>query len=372
MRDWKIRNLIFLKAAVLFLLLNMAAIPLNLDGLGNLSIYNKLIPGRERLPFGANPQVAYNLSLYNLDAMFASHLISGKKKPNDEFRVILLGDSSVWGTLLKPEDTLASRLLEFNFKNCEGKTVKFFNLGYPTLSITKDLMILDEAQKYQPDLVIWMVTLESLPLNRQLESPLVSNNRERIAQLIKKYNLPLDPNDKNLVQPSWFDRTLWGRRRELADILRLQLYGPIFASTGIDQEYRSTYPALQRDFKADDNKFNNSKPGQLTAESLGLKIITEGTKAAGEVPVVIINEPIMVSSGENSQVRYNFYYPRWAYDQYRQLMAETARSHHWNYFDFWNLIPEDQFTNSAIHLNSQATRLLAKSVGESIQGILCR
>ena len=67
------------------------------------------VPGRPRLPWGENPQRAYNLTLNNLDAMFASHEIT-QPKQKDEFRVVLIGDSSTWGFLLKPEDTLAAQL----------------------------------------------------------------------------------------------------------------------------------------------------------------------------------------------------------------------------------------------------------------------
>ena len=74
-----------------------------------VSLYNNLFPGRERFPFGETRK-SYNISLYNIDAMFASHVINGTKKDEDEYRVILIGDSSVWGTLLTPEQTLAGQL----------------------------------------------------------------------------------------------------------------------------------------------------------------------------------------------------------------------------------------------------------------------
>ncbi len=42
--------------------------------------------------------------------MFASHEISAGAKPADEFRVILIGDSSTWGFLLPADQTLAAYL----------------------------------------------------------------------------------------------------------------------------------------------------------------------------------------------------------------------------------------------------------------------
>ena len=88
----------------------------------------------------------YNLSLFDLDAMFASHVLAGTKKTPNEYRVLLIGDSSVWGTLLTPEQTLAGQLNASNITAC-NKNVHAYNLGYPTISLTKDLMILDQAKQ---------------------------------------------------------------------------------------------------------------------------------------------------------------------------------------------------------------------------------
>ena len=76
-----LRN-VLLKGLLLFLILNfaLAFIPQG-STVGKLSLYNILWPGRVRLPFGENPQEAYNLSLYDLEAMSASHEINAGAKP---------------------------------------------------------------------------------------------------------------------------------------------------------------------------------------------------------------------------------------------------------------------------------------------------
>jgi hypothetical protein len=48
------------------------------------------------------------------------------------------------------------------------------------------------------------------------------------------------------VQPSELDRTLIGQRRNLADLIRLQIYGVLWAATGIDQYYPETYDPPQK------------------------------------------------------------------------------------------------------------------------------
>ena len=79
--------------------------------LNRISLYNHIFPGRDRLPFGESPQTAYNFSIGSLDAAFASHRIhgAGRKDPHT-LRVVMIGDSSGWGTLLRPQETLCGQL----------------------------------------------------------------------------------------------------------------------------------------------------------------------------------------------------------------------------------------------------------------------
>src|SRR4030042_3073257 len=134
---------VIIKGVLLFLLLDLIFVPLTpLPTLGRISGYNFIFPGRVRLPYGENPEQAYNLSLYNLEAMFASHELASNAKPADEYRVLLIGDSSVWGYLLKPENTLSAYLNTANLKLNDEKYVRAYNLGYPTLSLAKDLLTL--------------------------------------------------------------------------------------------------------------------------------------------------------------------------------------------------------------------------------------
>ena len=361
-------NVIF-KALGLFIILNILFTFLDPGNMGKLSLYNSIFPGRSRLPFGENPAESYNLSLYNLNAMLASHEIAGAEKAGDEFRVVLIGDSSVWGTLLKPGETLAGQLNQMGL-TCNDRKIRVYNLGYPTISLTKDLMLLDRIKAYDPDLIVWPMTLESFPWDKQLSSPLVANNRTAVLNLIEKYNLPLDPNDPDLVTLTQFDKTLVGQRRNLADILRLQLYGFKWGATGIDQVYPETFEPAQIDFE-EDITFHEFVPPALQEQNLAFEIISAGIQAAGDTPVLIINEPILISDGTNSDLRYNFFYPRWAYDQYREMMLEKSEAEGWNYVDLWNLVPADEFTNSAIHLTPEGENLLAAETSQAILERVC-
>ena len=365
-----LRNVI-LKGLGLFIAVNLLFAAWQPSGFGKVSAYNHLFPGRFRFPFGENPAQAYNLSLFDLDAMFASHIIAGSPKPADEYRVIIIGDSSVWGTLLKPEETLASLLDAAHHNSCDGRQVHVYNLGYPTISLTKDLMILVEAMRYQPDLVVWPLTLEAFPVEKQLSSPIVSNNSERVRLLIRAYNLPFDLDDPALVKPSFWDDTIIGGGRNLADLARLQFYGVLWAATGVDQVYLEDYQHAQTDFRVEEINFNDQPPPNLEAGSLAFEVIDAVLRAAGEIPVLLVNEPILISTGENSDIRYNFFYPRWAYDQYRQMMSNRSQQGGWDYIDLWNIVPAEEFTNSAIHMTPMGESIFAKRLAGSIQERIC-
>src|SRR5207247_5293074 len=139
---------IFLKALALFVVFNVlyyAIQPLNL--LNRLTIYNTLVPGRLRLPFGEYPDESYNISILNLDQMLASHEIA-RPKALDEYRVVMLGDSSVWGYLLKPTETQAACMDRLGLTLPSGRRVRVYNLGYPKLTVVKDLLILRHALQY--------------------------------------------------------------------------------------------------------------------------------------------------------------------------------------------------------------------------------
>jgi hypothetical protein len=364
-----IRNVI-VKALLLFAAANLLfAWWYPMPQLGQISAYNRLFPGRARLPYADNPDKAYNLSLYNLEAMFASHEIAGRSKPANEYRVIVIGDSSTWGWLLPVKDTLTTQLNSMHLQAPDGRKMRFYNLGYPVMSLTKDLVILSYGMRYQPDLVIWPLTLESFPKDKQLYPPLLQNNPQVVKNLIERYHLEIPTGPGNPAirsQPGWLERTLIGARRPLADLLRLQLYGVMWSTTGIDQEIPVSYPPLQKDFKPDPS-FHELQPPRLDSHDLAFDVIQAALSEAGDTPVLMINEPMFISTGENSDIRYNFYYPRWAYDQYRQLIAEHSAILGWQYRDYWDSIPPAEFTNSAVHLSPAGSRLLAEKVAQAIQ-----
>lgn len=364
--DWKLFLRILGKAALIFILLNLIfAVLAPLEKLGEFSLYNWLLPGRQRLPYGEKSSESYNLSLYNVPAMLGSHEIDSDKAQN-EFRVVIVGDSGTWGWFLDNDDTLAGQINAGKYATADGRKIKAYNLGYPVMSLLKDLMILDAVKSYNPDLIVWPVTLESFAREKQLFSPIVQNNPDRVRPLIEAYGLKLDARDESLQDSNILANTLVGQRRNLADLIRLQLYGFSWSATGVDQAIPDEIVLRQSDFIEDVSWQDFDEPVVLSEEDLALDVIQAGHDLLSEVPLLIVNEPMYISGGAHSDLRYNSFYPRWAYDQYREMLAEWASANDWAYIDMWDMISPEEFTDTPVHLTPNGSRQMAQHVAAEI------
>jgi hypothetical protein len=353
------------KALILFLLINIVYALID-PSLGGISAYNHVIPGRVRFPFGSAND-PYVVSVDNLDVMTASHAISSPKK-TEEYRVVLVGDSSVWGEKISAQDSISTQWNSLNMQ-CNGRLIKFYNLGYPHPSIIKDLIVLDKAMQYEPDMVIWFVTLNTL-IPRRL-SPFIAANSEEAAKVLNTYKIPYSHEDElAMAKPSFFDKTLVARRSELARAIKLQAVGLLWMVTGQDKRPSKAVPALSPDVD-DDPKFRGWAPGVKLEKKMVFEALQAGHKIAGSVPILIVNEPIFIASGQNSDIRYNDVYPRWAFDQYREIMAGEAQKSQWNYLDLWNAVPDSEFSDTSLHISAQGERQLIQGINPALQEIAC-
>ena len=355
----KLTALLLKTAVILALLAGLWQLTQPLDGLNRVSLYNHVFPGRDRLPFGENPRAAYNFSIGSLDAAFASHRISGAgAKDPRTVRTVLIGDSSGWGTLLRPEETLCGNLNGRVLS--DGRTVDCYNLAYPTLSLAKDTLILNRVMEYDPDLILWPMTLESFPADKQRDNALVRANFEEYLRLY--------PGAATETEKAASGRSLWAQRREAADWLRLQLYGLMWAGTGIDQAYPEDHQSPRID-QEPDNTFHGYE-GPLPDSALAWDVLETGMEIAGTVPALIINEPMLISDGINSEIRYNYYYPREAYDSWLASLKARADENNWNLLDLHDSLETGNFTNSAIHYDPDGAALLADRVLAEIENVL--
>lgn len=358
---------VVVKALCLFVLVNVVYVATT-PSIAEFSIYNSLIPGLERLPFG-NASDPSTVTMDNVGAMFAAHEISAVKA-SDEIRVVLVGDSSIFGESLLSDDTLSGQWNQLG-PQCNGKKIKIYNLGYPHPSIIKDLIFIEEVAEQQPDVIIWFVTLNTV-MNQYRLNPFLTGNRERALQTMEIYDIPFGSRKELSEQtPAFYQDTIVGQRSFLARWLKLQILGVLWYVAGDDFHLeQGSMDIISADVKKDPN-YRDLPPDSDLKESLLLGALTAGRDIAGEIPVLLVNEPIFVANGMHSDVRYNDLYPRWAYDQYRGLLAEQAQKNSINFLDMWNTIPPEFFTDTPLHLSADGERLFAEQLNPKLLPLVC-
>ena len=340
------------KGVILFLAAEFIFYAIHPD-LSRLNVYNTPALKRQRFPFNTHVPDDTALDAGDLGAMFASHIVSEPKAP-DEYRVFILGDSTVWGASLPVNQTLPAQLNQLKL-TCGNKNVRFYNLSYPNPSATKDLMILDEAMRYQPDSIIWVMTLFTVMPSVRTNHWVIELNPDELYQLNVRFHF---------LPKKYPSTTPWNefnsRQFALYRILRYQLFAAVTTAIGVDQMMYPDQPQvipLTRNLNFDGMIPPAIKPKQLSLDEIGI-----GYQIANGVPLLLINEPLLIEQNvPNSDVQYNGYYPRWVYDQYRQQLSEAAAKNNWNFLDLWNIFPPSYF-NTPLHLNPYGETQLAKVV----------
>lgn len=329
----------------------------------HISVYNLIIPGRERLPYGERPELSYSVSISHIPAMLASHQVR-QAKPEDEYRVLIFGDSSVWGWRLTVEETLSARLNDLALQTSTGRHVRFYNLAYPQFSASKDVLLLDAVHQYDADAYIWLLTLQALIPETRYDSAFFQSNQPALGALIaQSYLLPRSIQPQ---APGLFDRSLPGQREDLAAWLQLQTYGFAWAATGTDQWIPEEFEPVRRDLEPTEAWHTFQEATTLTEADISLQLIDSFATLTSDKPLLIINAPVFISDGQSSELRYNTLYPRWAFDQYRDIMARYAQNQRWHYRDLWDAIAPTMFTDNPVHLSPDGTDMLARILAPTL------
>lgn len=358
------------KALVFYLISNLLFVYFE-PAIGKLSIYNWLVPGRLRVPYEREAEyypVSHIVPVYeDMDAMFQSHVIS-QPKAKDEFRVALVGDSAAWAFGLHPQDMLAAQLTALNLTTCDGKRVTAYNTAFPLPYVMKDVLIMDKVREYDPDMFIWMITLDAFR-NRTIYTDYFLNPyADHVFSLIDKYRLNnLDV--KKLESPAFWDKTIVGQRSRIKRIFLLQIHGLAWKATGVDHYYYS-YEPLSND-QSDSLLFDVYKPGKLDLDELLFDVLGAGYGVAGDVPLLVVNEPIFIATGANSDIRYDEFYPRWAYDHYLEYLSGWMNTNQHEYLDLWNAIPSAEFTDTPFHRSPEGEKMLADLLAPKLLEMAC-
>jgi hypothetical protein len=368
---------VLLKAIVIFAVLNLLFVWFN-PPIGKLTAYNFLWPGRMRFPFAPSPEfqsLSYSAPVFDdFEAMFGAHIITGAPKPANEFRILLLGDSSTWGGHVAPEDMLAQQINRIGLSSCDGRKVTAYDLGYPWPSVLRDVLILDHAMQYQPDMVIWLVTLhgfEPKPADGEFLAP----HAEQVGELMARYQLDIPKAYSRQFDVTFWDKTIIGQRNRLKSLVLNQIYGVMWTATGIDNYngLAQERPVFSQDVAADESYFDyhSSEDTPALIRSLMFDVLRVGDQISNGTPLIVVNEPIFIASGQNSELRYNSLFPRWAYDAYRTSLADWTEKSKIPYFDDWNVLPTSEFANDTFHRDPLGEKHFASILAPVIQQIAC-
>lgn len=361
------------KSLLLFLIGNLIFASTN-PPVGRFSIFNHLIPGRLRFPAQTSSVDRFNngdLTFEDLDAMFASHVVSTGKKPPNEYRVIFLGDSSIWGYTVQPSQILTEQINRLHLVTCDGRRIRAYDFAYPLPSYVRDLLILEKAVSYQPDLIVWPITLLSFQ-SRGADKSFLRYQADRTLDLVQNYGVKVEA-ARFLHRSTFWERTIVGQRSRLRVVLTEQLYGLLWAATGEDSEIHAGSGVSEDVQNPEPNYYSFQSVEDMNGfvASLDFSPLTVGSRMAGNTPILVFNEPIFRARGANSSVRYNKYYPRWAYDEYRIRLNSWMAKRGWNYTDLWDSIGNSEFTESPLHLTPAGERQLAGYLAPEILKAAC-
>jgi hypothetical protein len=129
------------------------------ENFGNLRYFYEPDPKNKEKIFKQIPYPeSYSINNDTLNERFDYSI----KKPEDTFRIIILGDSSTFGLLVKTKDNWTEKLedrLNQNINNSKIKKIEVINLAVHGYDIPYEIeRFRRRGLKYKPDLVIWFVS----------------------------------------------------------------------------------------------------------------------------------------------------------------------------------------------------------------------
>jgi len=303
-------------------------------------VFKQFMPKLDKFPIyvvNYDPQSKHGFdvqNIFDINTLLLSHIISSDRKPQNQYRVVFIGDSTVnRGDIYSIVDQ----------QHCDGKILHAYNLGYPGVSAIKDLMILQEAMKYAPDLIVWSVTYS---ISQKLEGFLLTNS-DQLKQLINTYHLsPADYN--SYLKPQ---SVIGGSNKIRLETYLILNYVILNPATGGKNSVAQI--ALNDETGSRQPLDTSGYGGQLYSTIQTLKGIAKG------VPVLLIDEP-----------RPSFIVDQEEDVQFRNAILSLSRKDQLNFLDLWNLVPDQGFLDR-IHRNPEGEMLFDRAAIPAILEIAC-
>lgn len=347
--DWRTWARALIKGVALLLIFDALFIALRpFDALQPLSLYGSLLPYRTRiiLPVGGDQ----SNQLMPLETLLRAHEIN-RPKAQDEYRVIVLGDSGIngWGN---DDSHTVSGLLSASGYSIGSKRLKAYNLAFVGPSEMRDLVIADAALDYEPDMVIAFVDLPGF--QNIYPHQLIELNQARMVRLTARFGLTdINARTYTHADDTWWQQSIFVERGAIYRWLRFQSMSLQTYQTGAVKQIAPNEPIpAQPAMRADDPLFT-PMPNPAWRSLIALRDL------AG-LPTLIVNEPILIMPG--STVNYNALYGREVYDQYRSVLHTFCMSNKLWCLDIWNALSPNDFTDSPLHHTDSGNAVIAQAV----------
>jgi hypothetical protein len=251
-----------------------------------------------------------------------------------------------------------------------------YNLAYPFLSLLKDLVLIEHVRTYNPDQILWFVTLNAFDRSTEFENDTnLANTFNLLSGVITSNKLKYDV--QKLPVANIWEKTIIGQRRRLKNIVLLQIYGFLWGGLQTDLDWYAPQVTdslpLSNDVEPEISYYGSLSqvPPVDLKKSWTFDVLRAGYWAAGDIPVVVINEPIYIATGANSELRYNSYWPRWVYDEYRSALSDWMAVNQHEYVDAWDILPRSEFIGTPLHRTEEGNRILAEFLVPSISRATC-
>ncbi len=292
-----------------------------------------------------------------LEGLIAAHEIAYKPKVADEFRVIVLGDSAQWGALLNDSETFTAQLTDRHLL-INGKRLVAYNLAYPGPSAVRDVFILDAVLDYKPDLIIWFQTATSLtaPQNGFNGDHLTfyQLNGMRVDRIVQRYDqrwlykmlVPRSVWSSTLAVPVWIDSLTYP-------------FMPAIVQPPYPSEQRILHRSIPEKAEVYDD-FPGMKP--LPNDTWQFLLIGKAMAERVGAHLLLVNEPMFIGTGANSDTNYNELIARGMYDHYRAALTDFVRVNSIPFADLWDAIPPEHFTNTPLHADAEGWTLVVNRI----------
>ncbi len=292
--------------------------------------------------------------------------------PGGERRVFLVGNSAVFG-FPHPADAAVAAVLNRRFAG--GPPAHFFNLGFGYTYQLKEVLILREAVRYRPDLVIYGLSLDDLDTVLPIAFPPVmrflNSNQPAIAALAAQEPPGLaeplafyaDHQPRStLPPPVWSLRQAGLLARDTARAQARALVPRLGAepapTPGVSvqpvgdydcAEVAATFERRYRDWQ----KWN-------------LMAYLEWLRGESGVPVLVVNWPVAY---EPRGACYNSRYTAEALAAYGRWLERETRSRGIPYVDLHDLLPASEFVDT-LHPTVAGQRRIAEALEDVVTGLL--